>query len=131
MRLDPSFELVKDRTNRQLAFERAEGRLGLGQLVVFLPQLPGTFTAQIRSKQILPFAQHLPVVAYLKDRPFQSKTPGATDYLHLVQVGDLRMTCLNSTDLSLDLVAVLESLFSDPLLKFVQSRLHPRRESAA
>ena len=75
---------MKDGPDRQFALERPEGRLGFGQLDVFLPQFFGTLGLQIGAQQVGSFAQLAASPGALLATPVQSNAFGrflqATSY---------------------------------------------------
>ena len=91
-------------------FVRAEGRFGLGQLDVGLPEVLGRPVAQVGSQEVAAFRKHRPLTPLLFFRPrhLQAGTTVTFDCIHTNVEQARRATVLTqqTADLSLHLCAV-------------------------
>ena len=122
MRLDPSLELVKNgRIDSSLLSARKAASASVSWMYFFHRSSALSPVRLVLSGMLLRASPAK--CGGLARPPIRIEAPRRSVLLHLVQIGDLGITGLNPSYLSLDLVAIFQSLFGDSLVEFLRDAL--------
>src|SRR5260370_18668133 len=115
--LHPLFQLMEQRSDGQLALERAKGSFHFRKLHVLLPEICSTIHCQIRAQEIgsLSRCERLLLLRLLP--PDQTRSLLGIFHDHLVEISHLWMGSLNAAQAHKHFVAVLQLAFHDAFLK--------------